>query len=103
MNKLLKEELTQTLISLVDIIGRMQEDNLRDAIAEVMPEEPKDNDPFTPDEAAAYLHCSRDNVYRIVRQKEIASFRVGRRIFIRKQQLDEWIAAGGSAAPVGNL
>lgn len=97
MNDVLREELTQSIINLVDVIGRMQADSLREAIAEVKPE-PQDNDPFTPEEAAAYLHCSREKMYRMVNQNEISHFRIGRKIFIHKRQLDEWIAEGGSAA-----
>lgn len=97
MNELLREELTQTVTNLVDIIGRMQAENLREAIAEFKPE-PQDNDTFTPAEAAEYLRCETTTIYRKVNSGEIASFRLGRKIFIHKHVLDEWMAEGGSAA-----
>ncbi|GMA52582.1 hypothetical protein GCM10025857_39980 [Alicyclobacillus contaminans] len=42
-------------------------------------------------EAAEYLHVSEQTVRRMVRDKEIPSFRVRNQIFVRQTDVDEWI------------
>lgn len=96
MNEVLREELTHALVNLVDVIDRVQADNFKAVIEEFSPVEPQEDDTFTPEEAAAYLRCSREKVYKMVRQHELQAHNVGRRIYIHKHHLDEWMAKGGS-------
>lgn len=42
--------------------------------------------------AAEYIGGSVETMRKLVRNKEIAHYRVGNRIMIRKAVLDEWIA-----------
>lgn len=102
MNEVLKEELTQALTSLVDVIGRMQADSIKAAISDMLPIEPREDDTFTPEEAAAYLRCSKEKVYKMVRQKEVQAHNIGSRIYIHKHHLDEWMEKGGSKACAEN-
>jgi excisionase family DNA binding protein len=57
-------------------------------------------DILTVDEAARLLRISRGLAFAAVRQGDIPSVRVGRRILVPKTQLLAWLAdAGRSAAP----
>lgn len=42
-------------------------------------------------EAAKYLHCSESTVRKLMRTKQIPSFRVANRIYFKKSLLDLWI------------
>lgn len=42
-------------------------------------------------EAAKYLHCSESTVRKLMRIKQIPSFRVANRIYFKKSLLDLWI------------
>jgi excisionase family DNA binding protein len=42
-------------------------------------------------EVAEYLHVSEQTVRRMVRDKELPSFRVRNQIFVRQQDVDQWI------------
>lgn len=46
---------------------------------------------LTTKEAAEYLGISVDMVFKMVREKRIPHFRVGRRILFRVSSIDEWI------------
>ena len=48
-------------------------------------------DVFDIKELAEYLHCSESTVRKLVRKKEIPSFRVAYRIFFKKSLIDLWI------------
>lgn len=98
MNEVLREELTQVLGNLIDVIDRIQTENLNEVIAAMQQQSPEDNTTFTPDEVAEYLSCSIGTAYKYIQQKEIPSFKIGPRIFVYKRELDTWIAKGGSAA-----
>ena len=43
-------------------------------------------------EAADYLRCSKETLYRKARKGELPVYRIGSRILIRKESLDRWIA-----------
>lgn len=43
------------------------------------------------DEAAAYLGLGRSSMYELVRQGHVPSFKVGRRLLIPRQMLDDWM------------
>lgn len=42
-------------------------------------------------EVAVYLHSSTQTIRKLIREKIIPSFRVGRRIYIKKDSLEVWI------------
>jgi len=47
---------------------------------------------LTAKEAATYLGVSIDKIYQMVREKEsIPHFRIGSRILLKKEALDQWI------------
>lgn len=47
---------------------------------------------FTVNEAADYLHVSHQTVRRLIRERELPSFRVRNNIFVRQMDVDTWIA-----------
>lgn len=49
---------------------------------------------WTVDEAANYLKLHPETIRRKAREHAIPSVRLGRWLRFRKEQLDEWIAAG---------
>jgi len=42
-------------------------------------------------EIATYLGISQDLIFKMVRQKEIPHFRIGRRILFKKEAIEKWI------------
>lgn len=42
-------------------------------------------------ELAQYLHVSEPTVRRLIRERTVPSFRVRGQIFVRQQDVDEWI------------
>ena len=46
---------------------------------------------FDVKELTKYLRCSESTVRKLIRQKEIPSFRVANRIFFKKYLIDNWI------------
>ena len=51
---------------------------------------------MTPAEAADYLHLNVDTLKRKARQGDVPAAKTGRKWLFRKQDLDAWLAAGGS-------
>ncbi len=49
------------------------------------------NDTFNIKELAEYLKCSESLIRKYVRNKSIPYFRVGNRLFFRKETIDLWI------------
>ncbi len=49
------------------------------------------HDILTPDQVAAYLQLDTETVYRLIRRKELAASRVGRRYRIPRQDLDAFL------------
>ena len=98
MNEVLREELANALVNLVDVIDRMQIDNINAAFEEMKPPEPQGNETFTPDGAAEYLRCSRGKIYKMKRDGELEFHTTGSRIYFKKKHLDEWMEKGGSKA-----
>ena len=49
------------------------------------------------DEIAAYLGIKRDTVYKWIGDKNMPAHRVGRLWKFRKEEVDEWVKAGGAA------
>lgn len=49
--------------------------------------------PYTPVEAAELLRCSVDYVWKLCREGKLKHRRNGRRIFIKRQHLTEYIDA----------
>jgi excisionase family DNA binding protein len=48
-------------------------------------------DILTPEQVAAYLQLDTETVYRLIRRKELAASRVGRRYRIPRQDLDAFL------------
>jgi len=51
------------------------------------------------DEIAAHLGIKRDTVYRWIDRYGMPAHRIGRLWKFKKEQVDEWVEAGGAAAP----
>jgi len=43
-------------------------------------------------EVAEYLHCSQSTIRKLLKKKQIPSFRVAYRIFFKKDLIDLWIS-----------
>ena len=44
-----------------------------------------------PQEAAEYIGCGYDQIMKMVRQKKIPHYRIGRRVFFTKEKLALWV------------
>lgn len=51
------------------------------------------------DEIAAHLGIKRDTVYRWIDRYGMPAHRLGRLWKFKKEQVDEWVEAGGAAGP----
>ena len=49
------------------------------------------DDVFDVKETAEYLHCSESTIRKLMRTKQIPSFRVGYRVYFKKELLDLWV------------
>lgn len=49
-------------------------------------------DILTPAETAKVLHIGRTTMYRLLKEKQIKSFQIGRKVLIPKKYLQEFIA-----------
>lgn len=49
-------------------------------------------DILTPAEAAQALHIGRTTMYRLLREKQIKSFQIGRKILVPRKYLEEFVA-----------
>lgn len=47
---------------------------------------------LTVEEVAKYISVSTDMIYKMVREKAVPHFRIGRRILFRRSAIDEWIS-----------
>lgn len=52
---------------------------------------------LTVDDICKYLNVSNDTVYKWIEQKNMPAQKVGRRWMFKKDEVDEWIKAGGAA------
>lgn len=52
---------------------------------------------LTVDDICKYLNISNDTVYKWIEQKNMPAQKVGRRWMFKKEEVDEWIKAGGAA------
>jgi excisionase family DNA binding protein len=57
-------------------------------------------DVLTPSQVAAYLQVSTETVYRLIRRRQLAASRVGRRYRIPRRDLEAFIAATGGRAAI---
>ena len=46
---------------------------------------------MTVKEVAEYLHCSQSTIRKLLKKKQIPSFRIAYRIFFKKDMIDLWI------------
>jgi excisionase family DNA binding protein len=44
-----------------------------------------------PEEAGRYIGCGYDQILKMTRLKQIPHYRIGRRVFFRRETLDLWI------------
>ena len=49
------------------------------------------NEVFNVKEVAKYLHCSQSTIRKLLKKKQIPSFRIAYRIFFKKEHIDLWI------------
>lgn len=49
-------------------------------------------DILTIKEAALYLKCSASSIRALVREKRIPFFRVGNKLFFKKESIDVWVS-----------
>jgi len=56
-------------------------------------------DLLLPDEVAEVLRISKDKTYRLIREQEIKSIRIGRTIRIRRSDLEEYIVKVSCSEP----
>lgn len=49
-------------------------------------------DILTPAEAAKALHIGRTTIYRLLKEKQVKSFQIGRKILIPSKYLEEFVA-----------
>ncbi|NPV72169.1 MAG: helix-turn-helix domain-containing protein [Firmicutes bacterium] len=49
------------------------------------------------DQAAQFLHVSRNTAYELVRRGVLPHAHVGRRIVLSRQQLVQWVESGGGS------
>ena len=47
---------------------------------------------FTVNEVADYLRCSQSAIRKLVTNKQIPFYRIGRRILFRKAAIDNWVS-----------
>ena len=57
---------------------------------------------FSVDEIAAYLGIKRDTVYKWIAEKQMPAHRMGRLWKFKKDEVDEWVKAGGAATSENN-
>lgn len=55
------------------------------------------------DEIAEYLGVSKDTVYSWVSNRRMPSYKVGRFWKFKREEVDEWVRAGGAAASSDEL
>ena len=60
---------------------------------------PADDRWLSVDEIAEHLGVSKDTVYGWLTSKGMPGHRVGRFWKFQKEEIDEWVRAGGAAAP----
>lgn len=62
-----------------------------------------DNRWMSVDEIAEYLGVSKDTVYSWVSERGMPSYKVGRFWKFKREEVDEWVRAGGAAASSDEL
>jgi len=63
-------------------------------INELKFEKPVSEDVFDMNEAMSYLKLSKGTMYRMTMDREIPHYKVGKRLYFRKNELDDWINKG---------
>ena len=58
----------------------------------------QDKQILKPAEAAGYIGCKYGMIMELVRQSRIPYYRIGRRVFFKKEALDKWVDEGGTVA-----
>lgn len=46
---------------------------------------------YTVPEVAQMLHLTADHIYRVTKSGELGSFKIGRKVLVSHEQLDEWL------------
>lgn len=63
-------------------------------INELNLEKPVNEDVFDIKEATSYLKLSKATLYRMTMDREIPHYKIGRRLYFRREELDAWINKG---------
>jgi excisionase family DNA binding protein len=63
----------------------------------MMPHTPRDHPWLTLAETGQYLRLSRESVRRLIRSGRLTPHRVGRRVLIARDQLEQLVRGGASA------
>ena len=58
------------------------------------------SDMMTPEQVAGYLQLNKDTIYRLIRQKKLATTRMGRAYRVPRQDLEAFIAANSTRSEV---
>ena len=48
---------------------------------------------YTVSEVATMLRMTADHIYRVINSGELGSYKMGRRVLISQEQLNEWLAS----------
>jgi len=46
---------------------------------------------LSPEDLCGYLNFSITTIYKIMKQEDFPRIRIGRKLFVRKNELEEWI------------
>lgn len=63
-------------------------------INELKFDQPVNNDVFDVDGAMNYLKLSKPTIYKLTMERQIPHYKLGKRLYFRKEGLDEWINKG---------
>ena len=55
---------------------------------------PVSNDVFDVSGAMAYLKLSKSAIYKLTMERQIPHYKMGKRLYFKKEDIDEWITKG---------
>lgn len=79
---------------LVELLRPLLKDAVEQALKSIELPSPPDHDLLNVDQAAEFLSVSKDYVYRRTANNEIPCFRRGKRIYLSRKALTEWLKEG---------
>ncbi|HCY75959.1 MAG TPA: hypothetical protein DHV28_08550 [Ignavibacteriales bacterium] len=63
-------------------------------INELRFDKPNESDVLGVDEASKYLKLSKPTIYKLTMDREIPHYKLGKRLYFRKEEIDQWINRG---------